>query len=86
MSWKVIKKELPDNQRMVFVCAAAIDLDDCPDYFAAVVYQDGKFGNSQMEYTHWMYPPVLKVKTRKSAFTLNTGEEHDTDTADTEIP
>jgi hypothetical protein len=66
MSWKVIKKELPDNQRMVFVCVAAIDPDDRPDYFAAVVYQDGKFGNSQMEYTHWMYPPLIGTKARKA--------------------
>jgi hypothetical protein len=66
MSWKLIKKELPDNQRMVFVCAAAVDLDDRPDYFAAVVYQDGKFGNSQMEYTHWMYPPLIGTKARKA--------------------
>jgi hypothetical protein len=66
MSWKVIKKELPDNQRMVFVCAAAIDPDNRPDYFAAVVYQDGKFGNSQMEYTHWMYPPLIGTKARKA--------------------
>jgi hypothetical protein len=61
MSWKVIKKELPDNQRMVFVCAAAIDPDDRPDYFAAVVYQDGKFGTSQTGWTHWMYPPRLTL-------------------------
>ncbi len=51
---------------MVFVCVAAIDPDDRPDYFAAVVYQDGKFGNSQMEYTHWMYPPLIGTKARKA--------------------
>ena len=63
MGWKIIKNEMPKNQRMVFVCAAAFDTNK-PDYFAAVVYQDGKFGQSGMEYTHWMYPPSIEVKTR----------------------
>jgi hypothetical protein len=66
MKWKAISKELPDNNKMVFVCAAAIDADEKPDYFGAVVFSDGKFGASQMNYTHWMYPPLIGTKARKA--------------------
>jgi hypothetical protein len=65
MNWKAITKELPDENRVVFVCAAAINADENPDYFGAVVYSNGKFGVSQMTYTHWMYPPLLGTKARK---------------------
>jgi hypothetical protein len=70
MKWKLIKKELPENNRMVFVCAATDFPDDKPDYFGAVVYSDGSFGVSQMEFTHWMYPPKISAKERKGLASL----------------
>jgi hypothetical protein len=57
--WKRIEKELPKKQRMVFV--AMEGNEERPNYFAAVVYQDGKFGTSQTGWTHWMYPPRLTL-------------------------
>jgi hypothetical protein len=44
---------------MVFV--AMEGNEERPNYFAAVVYQDGKFGTSQTGWTHWMYPPRLTL-------------------------
>lgn len=57
--WKPIEKELPKEQRMVFV--AMEGNEERPNYFAAVVYQNGMFGTSATGWTHWMYLPRLTL-------------------------